>query len=110
MAVTEPIHANKSIEVRFRNDKTSTGVVLVKAGWVPKDGHDLPSIPSVIVAPATTDGFKTTVPVFTDVRRLSITVSLDDGEAGVLEVLENNAEHTLELVEETTTFEMPVNP
>lgn len=108
--LTAPIHANKPIEVNFTNDDTSTGVVLIKAGWVPKQGHPLPDIPSVVVAPNATDGFKTRVQPFEAARRLSITVSLDEGESGLLQVIVDSAPHTTRVVKETTTFEMLVIP
>jgi hypothetical protein len=108
--LTAPLHASKKYEVRFINDMASTGTVLVTGGWVPKHQQAVPASQSAAVAPATADGFDGKVPEFSRVRRLSITVSLDDGEFGVLEVLEDDRPHTRKPVIETTTFEMPVDP
>jgi hypothetical protein len=107
--LTAPIHASKSYEVKFTNDVASTGTVLVSGGWVPKHQQPVPIGQNTAIAPGTTDGFEGEVPSFSAVRRFSITVSLDDGEFGVLEVFVDGKSHTRKPVIETTTFEMPVD-
>ena len=85
--LTAPIHAGKRYKVSFQNDVKSTGTVLVMAGWVPKGGHAMPPTQGMNLAPGASSHFEGRVPAFSKVRRLSITVSLDQGESGVLEVL-----------------------
>lgn len=85
-------------------------MVLLTAGWVPKNAKLSPKSRGLAIAPGSEKGFKGEVLEFSEVRRLSITVSLDAGEFGVLEVREDGNEHTTEDVTETTTFEMPVDP
>jgi hypothetical protein len=77
---------------------------------VPKDGATLPALPAVPVAPTATDGYKSKVEPFDKARRLSNTVSLEAGESGVFEILEDGAPHTARVVHETTTFESVVIP
>lgn len=108
--LTAPIHAGKSFKVRFENDNASTGTVLVVAGWVPKHGKTKPNTRGIVVAPSGSGGFGGTVLPFKIVRRLSITVSLDSGESGLLEVLEDGDVHFRKVVKKTTTFEVPVDP
>jgi hypothetical protein len=107
--LTPPIHANKAIKVTFENDGTSTGIVLVTAGWVPKHQRMEPTSQSFAVAPKATKSINLEVPDFDDVRRLSITVSLDVGEEGWLEVFEGDREVVSKPVRITTNFEMPVD-
>jgi hypothetical protein len=108
--LTAPIHADKRYKVTFQNDNQSTGVVLVVAGWVPKHQNNTPPAQVMALAPGGTSDFEGKIPPVTVVRRLSITVSLDKGEFGVLEVFEDDISHTFKIVTETTTFEMPVDP
>lgn len=108
--LTAPIHAKKAIQVTFENDtRANTGIVLVTAGWVPKHQRMEPTARAIIVAPKATGTIELDVPDFEDVRRLSITVSLDAGETGWLEVVEGDREVVSEPVEETTNFEVPVD-
>lgn len=109
--LTAPIHAGRRYKVSFENDPESTGTVLVVAGWVPKHQKSkLRPAQSMALAPGGSSHFGGKVPAFSGVRRLSITVSLDEGELGVLEIFEDDKEHTFKVVKKTTTFEMPVDP
>lgn len=108
--LTAPIHAKRAIKVTFENDSTSTGIVIVTAGWVPKHERMEPTSQVVGISPKGSRTINLKVPPFDDVRRLSITVSLDAGETGWLEVLEGNEEVVSEAVTKTTTFEMLVIP
>ena len=108
--LTPPIHAGKSYSVRFTNDNGSTGVVLVTAGWVPKHGNTVPGTQSMSVAPSAESSLGGVVPALADVRRLSVTVSLEAGESGTLELLEDAASIKDDDISETTTWEVPVDP
>jgi hypothetical protein len=108
--LTAPIHARKSIEVRLENDPTSTGSVLLTGGWVPKDQRMQPQTRSVAIARGASDGLEFHVPDFDKVRRLSVTVSLGNGELAWLEVFEGDDEIVSQEVAVTTTFEIPVDP
>lgn len=108
--LTAPIHAKQAIKVTFENDRTSTGIVLVTAGWVPKHERMEPNSRSIVVAPKAKATLELEVPDFDDVRRLSITVSLDAGETGWLEVFEGAREVVAKPVKTTTNFEVPVDP
>lgn len=107
--LTAPIHAKKAIKVTFENDDTSTGIVLVTAGWVPKHQRMQPTSRAAVIAPKATGTIPLEVPDFEDVRRLSVTVSLDAGETGWLEVFEGEREVVSEPVKRTTNFEVPVD-
>jgi hypothetical protein len=108
--LTAPIHAGRSYTIRFKNDVNSTGVILLMAGWVPKNQSNVPSARSVAIAAGAEGELTGSVPGFAAVRRLTLAVSLDAGEKGKLEVLEDGAAHTTVDVTQTTTFEMPVDP
>jgi len=110
MTLTAPLHAGKNYTVRFKNDVGSIGTALVITGWVPKHQAAVPTPQHTIAAPGCTNEMKGTVPSSASVRRLTVVVSLDPGESGRLEVLEDGAEHTSEDVTETTTWDMPVDP
>jgi hypothetical protein len=108
--LTAPIRAGKTYKVRFENDIGSTGVVLVMAGWVPKHRKMVPKAKGMTIAPKGSAEIALKVPEFPSVRRLSITVSLDAGESGLLEVFQGGEAHTRKVVTKTMTFEMPVDP
>ncbi len=104
----KPVHGDRTYEVRFANDVESTGTALVLVGWVPNSGSAVPAAQERWVAPAATASVKGTVPASSAAHRMAIIVSLDKGEFGELELLENGKTHTVETITETTTWEMVV--
>jgi len=103
-----PVHQGRTYEVRFANDVESTGAALVLIGWVPNHGHAVPNAQEASVAPGGSAALNGTVPSPSAAHRMAIVVSLDKGEFGELELLENGASHSTEIIHETTTWEMVV--
>jgi hypothetical protein len=104
----QPVPGGKTYRVSFRNHVNSTGVVLLLIGWVPKTNHSVPSPQSVIVAPGAEASLSGEVPDTANAHRMVIIVSLDNGERGELALRIDGALHTVQGIEETTTWEMVV--
>ena len=104
----KPVHGGRTYEVRFANDVDSTGTALVMVGWVPNLASAVPASQTLSVAPAAKASVNGTVPASSAAHRMAIVVSLDKGEFGELELLENGVTHTVETITETTTWEMVV--
>jgi hypothetical protein len=109
--VLKPVIEDSRYTVRFTNAAGSTGSVLVVVAWVPKHGQPVPAAQQMLVAPSSPPGeLKGVVPDFSKARRMVIVASLDPGESGRLELLQNDAPHKSEHIAKTTTWESLVVP
>jgi len=106
--VQDPITEKNSYVVRFRNNVSSTGVVLVVVAWVPNHERPVPAPQHMTVAPGATAELSGTVPAAQDARRMTIVASLDAGESGRLTLLEDGDPSAIDDLAETTTWQVLV--
>jgi len=106
--VQDPITEASSYVVRFRNNVTSTGAVLVVVAWVPNHANAVPVPQQTMIAPGATGELSGIVPPAANARRMLIVASLDGGEGGRLTLLENGEARAIDDVTETTTWHLLV--